>query len=75
MERSLLNNSQLVMELKGRIVEMDRKFDVEFWQRQGSEAIFAAAWQMVIDSFELKGKHAAELEFQRSVEAFRRKRS
>jgi hypothetical protein len=25
----------------------DRTFDVEFWQEQGDEAIFAAAWEMV----------------------------
>ena len=25
----------------------DRLFDVEFWQEQGDEAIFAAAWELV----------------------------
>ena len=25
----------------------DRKFDIEFWQEQGDEAIFQAAWDMV----------------------------
>jgi hypothetical protein len=25
----------------------DRSFDIEFWQVQGDEAIFAAAWEMV----------------------------
>src|SRR6266853_3817618 len=25
----------------------DRQFDVDFWQRQGDEAIFDAAWEMV----------------------------
>ena len=25
----------------------DRTFDIEFWQEQGDEAIFAAAWEMV----------------------------
>jgi hypothetical protein len=25
----------------------DRSFDVEFWQEQRDEAIFAAAWEMV----------------------------
>ena len=35
---------------KTRLVEggfPDRSFDVEFWQDQGDEAIFAAAWEMV----------------------------
>jgi hypothetical protein len=25
----------------------DRSFDIAFWQEQGDEAIFAAAWEMV----------------------------
>ena len=25
----------------------DRSFDIEFWQAQGDEAIFAAAWELV----------------------------
>jgi hypothetical protein len=25
----------------------DRAFDIAFWQEQGDEAIFAAAWEMV----------------------------
>ena len=26
----------------------DRQFDIEFWQEQGDEAIFRAAWEMVL---------------------------
>ena len=35
---------------KTRLVERgfpDRSFDIEFWQEQGDEAIFAAAWEML----------------------------
>ncbi len=35
---------------KTRLVEgefPDRTFDIEFWQEQGDEAIFRAAWEMV----------------------------
>jgi len=31
--------------LEGRFP--DRSFDIEYWQQQGDEAIFAAAWEMV----------------------------
>jgi len=31
------------MERYGRISGMDRSFDIEYWQRLGAEAIFAAA--------------------------------
>jgi len=37
-------------EWKTRLVENgfpDRQFDIEFWQGQGDDAIFAAAWEMV----------------------------
>jgi hypothetical protein len=37
-------------EWKTRLVEdgfPDRQFDIEFWQGQGDDAIFAAAWEMV----------------------------
>jgi len=35
---------------KTRLVEQgypDRSFDIEFWQEQGDEAIFAGAWELV----------------------------
>ena len=35
---------------KTRLVEHgfpDRSFDIEFWQEQGDEAIFSAAWELV----------------------------
>src|SRR5438128_5505321 len=35
---------------KTRLIEgafPDRSFDIEFWQAQGDEAIFSAAWEMV----------------------------
>ena len=37
-------------EWKTRLVEREfpnRSFDIEFWQEQGDEAIFAAAWEML----------------------------
>ena len=37
-------------EWKTRLVQRefpDRSFDIEFWQEQGDEAIFAAAWELV----------------------------
>ena len=34
-----------------------REFDVVFWQRQGDEAIFGAAWDMVVFAEEFRGSH------------------
>jgi hypothetical protein len=42
---------------KTRVVEgafPNRDFDVEFWQEQGDEAIFSAAWEMVELAEEVK---------------------
>src|SRR5580658_4805251 len=36
----------------------DRQFDVDFWQQQGDQAIFEAAWEMVGFAEEFKGSHA-----------------
>ncbi len=35
----------------------DRQFDVDFWQQQGDEAIFDAAWEMVGLAEEFKGSN------------------
>jgi hypothetical protein len=61
----------LVMERAGKVSESSRAFDVEFWQRQGSTAIFAAAWEMVVEAYRWKKKSDAELAFQRSVECIK----
>ena len=68
------DNPAWVMERLGKMSESNRKFDVEFWQRQGSTAIFAAAWEMVVETYRWKKKSESELEFQRSVERIKRMR-
>ena len=64
-----------IMERIGKMSESDRSFDVEFWQRQGSTAIFAAAWEMVEEACRWRGGSESELEFQRSVERLKPLRS
>ena len=55
---------------KTRLVEgrfPGRSFDVEFWQEQGDEAIFSAAWEMVELSEEVK--HGRKPVFKKNVTA------
>ena len=59
-----------IMERRGQLKDLDRWFDISYWQHMGSDAIFGAAWQMVFDSLQLKGKCVSELRLQRSVEKF-----
>ena len=58
---------------KTRLVEggfPDRSFDIEFWQEQGDEAIFAAAWEMVELAEEVRyGRKPA---FQRTATTLKR---
>ena len=60
------------MERKVQLDHMDRSFDVEYWQRLGPEAIFEAAWDMVVQAWKVKGRDPNELRLQRSVEAIQR---
>ena len=67
------SNKEFVMERFGKIKEMDRSFDIEFWQRQGDAAIFRAAWEMVEMYHRDRGLDPNELRLQRTVEHFQRK--
>ena len=48
----------------------DRRFDIEFWQEQGDEAIFEAAWEMVELAEEMKNGRKPTL--QRTVTSLKR---
>jgi hypothetical protein len=64
----------LIMERMGKLSESDRSLDIEFWQRQASTAIFAAAWNMVVETYRFKKKSESELAFQRTVERLEQRR-
>jgi hypothetical protein len=65
------DSAPFIMERIGKVSESSREFDIQFWQRQGSRAIFAAAWQMVVDAHRWKKKSDVELRLQRSVECIK----
>jgi len=71
MSQSTDPSNSLIMERLGKVSESNRSFDVEFWQRQGSTAIFAAAWEMVVEAYQWKKKSDSELAFQRTVECLK----
>ena len=54
------------------IRDMDRSFDIEFWQRQGDAAIVNAAWELV--EFYLRQQGINDIRLQRTVEYFQRER-
>jgi hypothetical protein len=38
---------------RGRIQDLDRSFDLQFWQKQEPEARFAAAWELIVHACRL----------------------
>ena len=61
-----------MMRFGRNIAEMDKSFDIEYWQNQGDKAIFQAAWEMV--EFYLRDRKIYESRLQRTVENFQRTR-
>jgi len=53
-----------------RIGDETDRFDIEFWQSQGDQAIFDAALDLVRDYLTIRYGHADEPRLQRTVERF-----
>jgi hypothetical protein len=62
------------MERYGKLEEMDRSFDVQFWQSQDPQARMDATWEMIVHAYRVKGIDVRKLRLQRTVEAFQRQR-
>lgn len=75
-ELTEVKDGQLTMMRFGKnLAEMDRSFDIEFWQRQGDAAIFEAAWELVEFYLRDRGASPDEYRLQRTIENFQRTRS
>ena len=60
------------VERRGRIEDLDRSFDLKFWQEQTPQARFDAAWELVVHAAKVKGVDVRQLRLQRSIETFQR---
>lgn len=60
------------IERRGKIKDLDRSFDLAFWQEQTSEARFGAAWELIVHASKTRGIDVRKLGFYRSVEYFSR---
>ncbi len=56
----------------GKLAELDRSFDLAFWQAQSPQARFDATWELIVHAWKAKGGDVRQLRLQRSVEAFKR---
>lgn len=62
------------MERMGKLADLDRSFDIQFWQAQSPTARFQAAWELVVHAARIKGLDVHQLRLQRTVENFQRQR-
>ena len=65
---------RVVMERLVRGQAPDRQFDVEFWQKLGTQKILEAAWDLVVTASSARGISGDQLRLQRSVEVLERGR-
>ncbi len=61
-----------IWEAYRRIRDPEDRFDIEFWQAQGGEAIIDAAWQLIVDAYMLRTGNAEEPRLDRTVEYYGR---
>lgn len=57
----------------GKLSDAPRFPDVGYWQSRPDDEKFAAAWQMVLEAYALKGEDLGESRLQRSVANFQRR--
>ena len=58
------------VERHGKLAELDRSFDLKFWQAQPVQARFDATWELIVHANRVKGGDVRQLRLQRSVESF-----
>ncbi len=64
--------SENFMERRGKLEELDRSFDLKFWQAQPAQARFTAAWELIVFANQVKGHDVRQLRLLRAVETFQR---
>ncbi len=62
------------VERKGRLQDLDRSFDVKFWQAQPPAVRFQATWELIVHAEKLRGRDIRELRLQRSFGIYQRQR-
>jgi hypothetical protein len=60
------------VERRGKISELDRSFDLNFWQSQPPQARFMATWELIVHASKVKGQDVRQLRLHRSIETFQR---
>jgi len=72
---SRFKRKRVVMARRIFLSEMDRSFDLEFWDKVGVEGRWSAAWEMTAEVQKIRGKDGDQPRLQRSVQSIQRARS
>ena len=59
-------------ERRGKLSELDRSFDLAFWQSQPPAARFVSVWELVTHYAKAKGLDSRQLRLDRSTESYQR---
>ena len=60
------------VERKGKLQDLDRSFDLKFWQSQSPKVRFDATWELIVHAMKVKGRDVRQLRLQRLVTNFQR---
>jgi hypothetical protein len=58
------------MERFGKLKDMDRSFDIQYWQSQDASARLATVWELVVAAYAIKGQDVRSLRIDRHIESF-----
>jgi hypothetical protein len=61
-----------MIERRGKLEDLDRSFDIEFWQAQTPQARLAATWELIVHAERVKGRDVSQLRLDRSIERYGR---
>ena len=60
------------VERYGKLTELDRSFDLKFWQNQSAQVRFEATWELIVHAYKIRGGDVRQLRLHRSIESFQR---
>ena len=58
------------VERRGKLEDLDRSFDLAFWQAQSPAARMDAAWELAVYAAKVNGRGVDQLRLDRTVEFF-----
>jgi uncharacterized protein (DUF433 family) len=59
-----------MMERWGKLEDLDRSFDIQYWQSQQASARLAAVWELAVTAYAIKGQDVNALRLARHIESF-----